>query len=443
MSTSNTQLKADDTTCTCGCQYHANIALDAFGDNFGDSFVHLPKQFTQQQLPKHTIVTVRDNQTGFLGNYLHLQALEKVTTNPLNNPLPICTECVQRVEKAVTTDIERLQRETFQLRRATKEEEQIGQSWSRVVCELTTENAIDAIKLRKDAYQAEVQMLQEACQQQKEELNRLVAIHIDQARITSTLDDLAFAIDEEINALELQARAFNYEQEQLFRVFAESVGQLQRLSSPQIRLPSLLFRLQIDKDRGLRYPLINNLRLAYRPKGDVIRNEIQIAWSLASQLLLAVATSFGIESIQWKIVPLSHCAKIIFAPKSQNTSTQSLVETNQAMVFNIGSCRGKESSSLLAWNAVLHQVVCHAAVKCHDAVESGMLDAASVPALPYEISRSKIADLVLDQVGDDDDAGWSRVIHCMICDLDWLSNRSADFMARNVGLLTSTFGMAL
>ena len=51
-----------------------------------------------------------------------------------------------------------------------------------------------------------------------------------------------------------------------------------------VRLHAALFHLVVDK-RGLRYPLINELRLAYRPKGDVHWKEINAAWAQATQLL--------------------------------------------------------------------------------------------------------------------------------------------------------------
>ena len=63
-------------------------------------------------------------------------------------------------------------------------------------------------------------------------------------------------------------------------------------------------------ERDLRYPLINNLRLAHKPRG-ISWLEINAGWSQAAQLLMFVGSTIKFKSKDLRIVPLMSCAKII------------------------------------------------------------------------------------------------------------------------------------
>jgi hypothetical protein len=289
----------------------------------------------------------------------------------------------------------------------------------------------------EQTFRNEIHLLQEACQQHEDELRHLDSLRKDQAMISRDLDRLEYATEEEQNALELEARAFDNDQEQLYHSLAEIQAEVEQLSSSHIRLPSMLMKLQVDRERGLRYPLINELRLAYRPKGDVQWNEIQAAWSLAAQLLLVIATLFDFQSQYWKIVPLSHCAKLIYyAPESSHIDPTG--KQRRAVVYNLGHPKTNGSKALSAWNALLFQVMEHTTTKINQACDSGILDHTSIPPLPFEIAAGKIGNIVLVRLDENDDAGWSRAIHFMSSNLLWLSECASAFVLQQVLLTTAT-----
>jgi hypothetical protein len=293
----------------------------------------------------------------------------------------------------------------------------------------------DDLERTEQAYRNEIQLLQEACQQHEDELRHLQSLQNEQATIATELDRLEFVTEEEQNALELEARAFDNDQEQLYHTLAEIQAEVEQLSSPSIRLPAMLMDLQVDRERGLRYPLINELRLAYRPKGDVQWNEIQAAWSLAAQLLLVIGTLFDFQSQHWKIVPLSHCAKLMYyAPESIKDPTGS---RRRVIVYNLGHPQTNGSRALSAWNALLFHVIQHTTASMNEACSSGILNATSVPTLPFEISIGKIGNIVLDRLDENDDAGWSRAIHFMSSNLLWLSECASGYVLQQVLLTTS------
>ncbi len=274
-----------------------------------------------------------------------------------------------------------------------------------------------------DTYLREIQLLEQACREQREELAQLRNIQKEQVLAYDELQQFSESLAAEGNALELEARAFDNDQEQLSRMLEQVHDEMDRLVSSEIRLPALLVQLHIDVERGLRYPLINELRLAYRPKGDVHQMEIQSAWALAAYLLLVVATIFQFQSQNWKIVPLSHCAKLI-------------CEENRVVVFNLGHPKTNGSKALLAWNGLLCQVIHHVVRKTSDAVQNGILDAFELPQLPFEISPNSIGGVILTQLNENDDSGWSRVIHFMASNLQWLSKCASTYVLQQVVLLS-------
>lgn len=308
----------------------------------------------------------------------------------------------------------------------------------------TTENNPNTIdRSMEEAFRNEIELLEATCKQHQDELAHLLAVQKEQALIDRDLDRLQEAIAEEQNALELEARAFNNDQEQLSRALAEVQDEVERLSSSEIRLPAASLHLQVDIERGLRYPLINELRLAYRPKGDVQWQEIQAAWALAAHLLLVIATLFEFQSQHWRIVPLSRCAKLIYHPPVRNERESGFPggqEVNGGMsrtvVFNLGHPKTNGSKALLAWNALLCQVVQHTLSKIALATENGILDAADIAPLSFAITPTNIGGISLTQLDESDDGGWSRVIHFMASDLLWLSECASSYVLQQVLLVT-------
>jgi Apg6 BARA domain len=293
----------------------------------------------------------------------------------------------------------------------------------------------DAVQSIVDTYLREIDLLERACEEHREELLHLRSLQKEQVVISDELKVFAEYLASEGNALELEARAFDNDQEHLTRTLTSMHDEIDRLISSEIRLPSTLIQLHIDIERGLRYPLINELRLAYRPKGDVHWKEIQAAWALAAYLLLMVATLFEFQSQNWKIVPLSHCAKLIYRPSIVTESDKAKHEKHRVIVFNLGHPQTNGSKALLTLNALLCQLVQHVSKKVSLAVQNGILDPSEIQQIPFEVSATSVGGIVLLQLNEDDDSGWSQVIHFMASNLQWLSKCASICVFHQVAML--------
>jgi Apg6 BARA domain len=375
-----------------------------------------------------------------------------------------------RVEQALEADTERLQTECFTYQEAVRDDDARIKGWRQTIQRAaifapsgmmhegeevlsgvsnTAESTMDVERNTEEAFRKEVEQLEEACEQHREELAYLRALQREHALNELELDRLQDAIAEEQNVLELESRAFDNDQEQLSRALAEIQDEVERLSSSEIRLPATLLHLQVDIERGLRYPLINELRLAYRPKGDVQWKEIQAAWALAAHLLFIIGTLFQFQSQHWRIVPLSHCAKLIYYPPARseemsgfNAGQDASEGKSRTVVFNLGHPKTNGTKALLTWNALLCQVVHHVTSKIAQAVENGILDPAQIPPVPFAISPTNIGGISLTNLDENDDGGWSRVIHFMASDLLWLSECASSYVLQQVLLLTPVTGGA-
>ena len=364
---------------------------------------------------------------------------------------------ILRVEGALDADSERLERECTMYRQAAKKEEERVESLEKALSSVTMSPAMadpyddidetegetykrkGGVQAAEQAFRDEIQALEEECRQQEAELVHLRSLKQEQLQVSQELSEAEYILETERNALELEARAFDNDQVQLFRVLQEIENEVDQLSS-DISLPSLLLDLQVDKERGLRYPLINELRLAYRPKGDIKWNEIQVAWSLAAQLLLVVGTLFHYPSEEWKIVPLSHCAKLIYFSKSNeknreridhNSENSSQGRKKRAVVYHLGHPKTNGATAIRAWNQLLHQVILHVSRKTEEEYQKGSM-MAPFPTLPYPISESAVGTIDLYKLNENDDAGWSRAIHFMASNLLWLSECSALLTSQQV-----------
>lgn len=405
--------------------------------------------------------------------------------------MPLCPACVEWMERALAADAERLECEVLRFEEAVQEEEARSEGWMRAVEALgassfaaleeednkqeedrkpppdtTTRVRRGAILLERQeaAFRDEIEILRRAADEQEQEIGRLLRLRREQAEVLREMHRAGSTLEEERNDLELQARAFDIDHGQLSQALVDAHDQASRLSSTQIRLLSNLYEMTVDNDRGLRYPLINRLRLAYRPKGDVHWDEIQAAWSLAAQMLLSVATVFNFQSSHWKIVPLSHCAKLIYtespesavAPSSTPAASSSAralqppPKKPRSMVFNLGHPLTDGCRALLAWNYLLHEVVRHAALELHRAAESGVLSLSSsststsnsLPSAvpPFEITSHQVGDVVLSRLSAKDDAGWSKAIHCMASNLLWLSECASSYICHATALQAAAGG---
>ena len=450
-------------TCTCGTRYGLTSSTmsgpqrstppPAFLDA---SFVHLPPSLLVQQEDNEQRTLLSSSSS--LERYKHLETLQETAASKKSSKLQLllCLDCVQRVERALQVDTERIEAETTVYRNVIRDEQVRQNNWKRRMTDTASSSSllwsgqesqpqqqpldnnkisprVEEVERAKQSFQAEIDGLEEVCRKHQEELQHLESVRAEQARISRELDQAEEYLHQERNNLRVEARAFYNDQEQFFRILSEIENESEGLSSTAIRLPSLLLDLQVDRERGLRYPYINDLRLAYRPKGDVQWEEIQAALSLAAQLLLYVGTLFHFQSRHWRIVPLSSCAKLIFYP----TQREGVVDPNRssksgAVVYNLGHPRTHSSRAFLAWNALLHQLASCVLGKMNQAVDDGLMEASMVPRLPYEMTSVEIGSIALTELDYNDDAGWSRAIHCMSCNLLWLSDCASVFVLHQI-----------
>lgn len=426
------------------------------------SFVHLPihvhRHFgssddatTWNNKPPFVASFFANNASKCLETYQHLQELIRASQSGGDGAM-LCADCISRVERALDTDSERLEKESIMYQQAARKEEDRLASLEKALrsvtmslvmtnpyCDGSNTNSEaspnQGVQAAEQAFRDEIQALEEECRQQEAELAHLKSLKREQLEVSKKLSETEYILEVERNALELEARAFDNDQVQLYQMLQEIEDEVDQLSS-DISLPSLLLDLQVDKDRGLRYPLINELRLAYRPKGDIKWNEIQVAWSLAAQLLLVVGTLFHYPSEEWKIVPLSHCAKLIFFSKQQSdddknragagnaSASSSQGRQKRAVVYHLGHPKTNGATAIRAWNQLLHQVILHVGHKTEEEYQKGSM-VRPFPKLPYAISQSSVGTIDLYQLNENDDAGWSRAIHCMASNLLWLSECAA------------------
>jgi hypothetical protein len=333
------------------------------------SFVHLdtPQETSQQSLSQSR----HHQRHGFLEQQSHLLQLLDAAAPAPSLDVPLCVDCIDRVATALEEDTQRLYAESCSYQEAVNDAKQRAKTISSV--------SKVGLETSKNAYLSEVDMLQQEVQAREAELARLNSLYKEQLEITRQLDKFEEQFQLEQNTLELKAQSFDSYQQLLSKSLSHVQTEVDRLST--VQFPQTLFDLQVD-ERGRRYPLINQLRLAFRPKGDLHFKEIQVAWSQATQLLLILGTLLHYPSSDWKLVPLADCAKLIYRKEIYNMSP--------------GDCR-----SLVAFNALLDQVLKHALSKKHP--ENKM----TTP--PFISSTSSIGNIELVNLNKDDHVGWSHV----------------------------------
>lgn len=304
--------------CTCG-QHHGlagdgkkfqtqksgflSSSSPATGSNptwLESSFVHLLAPRSSRLTNKHPHPQLR-NQHGFLESHQHLLQLLHVATMPSSEPAneSLCIDCMDRVVSALESDTNRLFVETQAYNDAVDTSEQRAAAFQNMVSPTSNMN----LEQTEMAYRTEIDMLAQEVEAREAELAHLSSLYDEQLAVTRDLDALDDELQQEQNALELEAKSFDNTMQLKTAEMVKVQTEVDRLF--HLKLPHALFDLQVD-ERGLRYPLINQLRLAYQPKGDVPPKEVQVAWSQATQLLLILGTLVDYPSSDWKLVPVSN-----------------------------------------------------------------------------------------------------------------------------------------
>ncbi len=401
--------------CSCG-QFHSNEFSSSKSASYGteprrtptwleSSFVHLVapsrRALHESSLPIKYPSQTYHTQHGFLEQHQHLQQLLEVASSSSSlADQSLCSDCLDRIAAALEADTQRLFSEVKAYKDSVSDARHRAKTFEGI-SKVTLEEA-------ERVYLDEFSMLEQEVEAREAELTHLNALLQEQLQITEDLGAFDDRVQEDQNALELQSKSFDDSAKLLSKTLTKVQTEVDQLSI--VRLPLSLFDLQVD-ERGLRYPLINQLRLAFRPKGDASESEIRAAWSQATQLLLILGTLLQYPSSEWKLVPLADCAKLIYRKE----------------IFNLkpGDCR-----SLMAWNALLDQITRHA--KAILAVQDDKLEGKSPP---FASSPSSIGNTELARLDRTDHVGWSQVIHRMASNLLWLSERVSELVAFQVSTL--------
>lgn len=423
--------------CVCG----QNYGCKATGDNqdsvlsrypIDASFVHLPPSLTVRNQEDDTTPLTVEN---FLEYYDRLRSLGDVA---LGEDDTLCLECLESVRTSIEQDTKRLENELHSFRESMKDDQLRQESVLRSIrnychhdgnaSELSDEANVNYNALFQ-GYTKEIESMKILCKQQVEEIVELNKLRRVQKQLSSDLDDVEWSLEDHQNSLELEARGFDNAEEEIWKEMSETIEELEILSSTDMRLPAVVLDLKVDLERGLRYPLINGLRIAFKSKGDLKWNEIQAAWSLTAQLLLACGTLLQFPSKSWKIVPLSSGAKLIHhnnrhtgSNTTRNQTDSKNHESNDFKVYNLGHPNANGPQYILALNNLMYMIIQHALGVLASEKEMNCIESSKNYAeLPFEMTPTSIGGISLVQLHNHDDKGWNRVIHFISCNLLWLS----------------------
>lgn len=263
------------------------------------------------------------------------------------------------------------------------------------------------------SFQQEIENLRAACNEHESELEKLNDLLSEEVKLSETLSQQEDEILADFNALAIEAIAFQEIHKQLTIQCTSAERERYKLS--HVRLPEALFKIDVD-ERGLRYPLINSLRLSYKSKGGVSWKELNAAWSQAAQLVMFVGSVINFMSSNLKIVPLVSCAKIFEVREGKQ----------KRIVHNLGidfeSMNNRQDSiarSLRAFCALLQQVLEHVESK-RSLIISGSGSEQVDTDPPYKMRGTIIGSFDLSHLKDDDDLAWNSVVHCIASNLKWL-----------------------
>ena len=257
--------------------------------------------------------------------------------------------------------------------------------------------------------------MEQACQEQEEEIKTLQIVMREQIQRSKSIDAQEQNAFHELNALEREAYNFNEESHHISNMCSSVFTEIDSLS--RVKLISIPFRMDVSQHQTGRYPLINNLRLAYRTseKANLYRKEINAAWVQAAQLVTFTCGLYPDFPSLIRIIPLSYpCAKIqlLAAPSSGGDGKTKLVHNlgwdEQASADDV---KHIPTAALIAFLSLLSDLTSFIISK------SGT-NVCEPP--PFEMTRCSIDGADVTKLLDSDSA-WSSVVYCIACNLHWFS----------------------
>ena len=257
--------------------------------------------------------------------------------------------------------------------------------------------------------------MEQACKEQEQEIVMLQNVMREQIQRSKAIDAQEQTAFHELNALEREAHNFNEESHHISNMCSSVFTEIDSLS--RVKLMTIPFRIGISQHQTSRYPLINNLRLAYRTneKANLHRKEINAAWVQAAQLVAFTCGLYPDFPSLIRIIPLSYpCAKIqiMGAPSSGG-------EGKTKLVYNLGwdeqasadDVKHISTAALMAFLSLLSDLASYIMSESGTNVDE---------TPPFEMTRYSIDGADVTKLLDSDSA-WSSVVYCMACNLHWLS----------------------
>eukprot|EP00804_Cyclotella_cryptica_P009319 CCRYP_008987-RA/>CCRYP_008987-RA protein AED:0.05 eAED:0.05 QI:276/1/1/1/0.5/0.4/5/79/477 len=336
-----------------------------------------------------------------------------------------CRSCLDRVGRALDEHSSLLLDECLSYDEVASSEEQRVESIRRALSGLVDNTNLDcavdegnAVEWALDQFNQEIEALTHACQEQEKELQVLQNLMQDQLNRSKALASQEENAFHALNAVERDMHNFNEESHHVSNMCSSVMAEIDALS--KVKLVSVPFHIDVSNNHVGRYPLINNLRLAYRTneKANLHHEEINTAWVQAAQLVAFTCGLYPRFHSSIRIIPLSYpCAKIQIM-----TSAVSGRDDTSKRVYNLGwdmqACSEHAnhhipSPSLIAFLSLLCQLVTH--ILAESNLDQGL------PCLPFEMSPTCIDGVDVTKLLDSDIASWSSVVYCTAVNLHWLS----------------------
>ena len=267
----------------------------------------------------------------------------------------------------------------------------------------------------------ELDSLENACDEQQNQLRTLQNLMQDQMVRSSDISDQEDAVHQELNALEIDA--WNFVEESRLVSNSCSAVESEIAAMSQVKLLTVPFDIRISNynwnDEGDnimpkagRYPTINNLRLAYRinEKVGLCRDEINAAFSSAAQLVAFIHGLYPrLLTSTIRIIPLNPCAKILVnLPEGQTVHNLGFGDTNDMSDrFNHIPTR-----SIALFLVLLSELSTHIQTEAN---ERNLAD------LPFHMTGFSIDNVDVTKLPESNTAAWSSVVYCIASNLQWLS----------------------
>jgi len=423
------------------------------------SFVHLPSTGNVHSLPAFRTNALNENlmshadtngfdnsvhvfNQGILNQDRHMTSLLLATERILNlkeaeythysqddgkhmdiDSICLCRKCITRVVGAIDQNIEWMQNQTRSYEEAVDKEKESHRTMQKAIhISIGTESVKDKLQ----SLEEESLSLDVLCKEQEKELEQINIMLDEQVELANQLTEQEEQLLHEFHSLEIDSKAFQNEHRRL--TLQCRTAEKERYYLEHVSLHSAMFQIIVDNQGELSsFPLINNLRLAYRPKGDVQWDELSLAWSKMVQLIMSIASSIRFQSANLRILPLVSCAKIIDVGQSSDTGRAKKVYTLGLDKTSMDRKTHKTEniiSGITGLHALLFQIMNYV----YDRMDfSNMKE-----HVPYDISQHFIGRFDLrpnqnSQHRDYEDVKWSGIVHCIASNLKWLSDNCMKF----------------